>query len=210
MLDALQRALNRRLGTDVLETMIAPGNQSPQMPVPSAKPAPLKTADELVSTDLQTVYQTWLTLAGDRPAPKRTDLTPQHFRKHLANVFIIDVLDGGMDFHFRLGGENIVRFMGRRYAGSRLSQLRGAPFFEAMHRIFAHCTVARAPVAAGPARPTREGREQMEMEVVVLPLSDDGRNITALFGAFDLKPLQADRYAEPAPGATLSATDYQL
>jgi len=139
----------------------------------------------LTSDKLRTVYETWRDLRGRRLAPKRAEITPARLRGILPSTFMIDVIDGGKDFRFRFAGERIIQFMGRRYAGTLLSQVRDSIFFDNMARMFEHCVTTKAPLARGPVQASLTGKEFLEIEAMVLPLSEDGVHILALFGAFE-------------------------
>jgi hypothetical protein len=106
-------------------------------------------------------------------------------RTVLPSTFTIDVIDGGQDFRLRFAGDRIIQFMGQRYAGTLLSEKRGNIFFDNMARLFGRCVAARQPVSSGPVQASLQGKEFLEIEAMVLPLSDDGATITGLFGAFD-------------------------
>src|ERR1700687_4288112 len=104
-----------------------------------------KAPSELVSKRLAGVHRVWQELAAGRLPPAREDVTPARLRSALASTFMIDVIDGGADFRFRFAGERIIQFMGRRYAGSLLSEHRGRPFFDGMHAIYSLCVKQRRP-----------------------------------------------------------------
>ncbi|HVU21474.1 MAG TPA: PAS domain-containing protein [Rhizomicrobium sp.] len=148
-----------------------------------------KTADELVSERLIGVLDAWKRTSGTRMAPKREEITPSLLRTALPWIWMIDVIDGGRDFRFRIAGERIIQFMGRRYAGELLSESLGNPFFQRMRAILIECIRRKEPVHVGPMRSNLQGKEFFEMEVVVMPLSEDGENVTTLFGAMDLRAL---------------------
>ncbi len=99
---------------------------------------------------------------------------------------MVDVIDGGKDFRFRLAGDRVIQFLGRRYAGELISESLDNPFFQRMRAILAECTQHKKPLAVGPIRSNLMGKEFFEMEVVLMPLSEDGRHVTTLFGAMDL------------------------
>jgi len=101
---------------------------------------------------------------------------------------MIDAIDGGEDFRFRLAGDRIIQFMGRRYAGHLLSEFAGEPFFQHMREILKTCTDQKQPLVAGPGRSKLPGKEHTEIEALVLPLSEDGTNVTTLFGALEIRP----------------------
>jgi hypothetical protein len=153
-----------------------------------------KSPDKLVSRTLIDVHALWLQLANGRFAPKRDDLTPANIRGLLPAVYFMDVIGQGEDFRFRFAGDRIIQFMGRRYAGQLLSEVRSAgAIFEGMYRIFSACVTLRRPIANGPMRSTLEQKNYLEMEVLALPLSDDEKTVTALFGAVDTWPVGTNK-----------------
>ena len=44
---------------------------------------------------------------------------------------------------------------------------------------------SRKPVRVGPLRANFPGKEHLDIEVMVLPLSEDGAHVSALLGAFE-------------------------
>ena len=71
--------------------------------------------------------------------------------------------------------------------GTLLSEHTDAPFFQRMRAILSECVRSNAPVAAGPVRSNLPDKEFLEMEVVVMPLSEDGKTVSCLFGAMDVR-----------------------
>jgi hypothetical protein len=149
----------------------------------------------LTSEKLRATYDVWRELRGDRVGPKRDEITPARLRAALPWTFTIDVVDAGADFRFRFAGDRIIQFMGRRYAGSLLSELGSSTFFNQMRAMYAGCVAAKAPVASGVRQASLPGKEFLEIEALVLPLSEDGVNVTALFGAFDSWQLGTNKSA---------------
>lgn len=147
----------------------------------------MSSVDRLVSERLIGVYEAWKRTAAGRFAPKREEITPALLKSALAWIWMIDVIDGGRDFRFRIAGDRIIQFMGRRYAGHLLSEFAGQPFFDHMHGILKACTEQKRPLMAGPGRSKMPGREFQELEVVALPLSEDGANVTTIFGAMEIR-----------------------
>ncbi|MBI3676872.1 MAG: PAS domain-containing protein [Proteobacteria bacterium] len=152
-----------------------------------------KGPGELVSRQLVDAHSLWAQVANGRLGPTRDELTPAVIRGLLPSVYFMDVIGQGEDFRFRFAGDRVIQFMGRRYAGLLLSEFRGAPIFEAMHQIFSGCVRARRAVANGPMRSTHEPKNFLEMEVLVMPMSEDGTNVTALFGGLDTWPLGTNK-----------------
>lgn len=70
-----------------------------------------------------TVYEVWSGLSRDG-LPADRDLDPLRFGpKPLPNMALIDVLDGGHDYRWRLCGERVSTMLGTRLTGKRLSEL---------------------------------------------------------------------------------------
>jgi hypothetical protein len=149
----------------------------------------LKAGGELVSERLIGVCAYWSELAKGRIGPKREEITPAGIRAMLPSVWMMDVAEQGKDFRFRFAGDRIVQFMGRRYAGHLLSEFQGQPFFDGMTKLLATSVAQKLPIGIGPMPSTHEGRGYLEFEAVALPVSEDGENVTAIFGAFETWPL---------------------
>jgi hypothetical protein len=147
-----------------------------------------KSGDQLVSPLLKRVFATWQRASAGRMAPRRDEITPAVLRSTLAVVWMMDVIDNGADFRFRFAGDRVIQFMGRRYAGTLLSALLDDVYFQRMRLLLLECVQNRRPAAFGPARTRMQGKEHLETEVIVMPLSEDGEAIASLFGAMDVGP----------------------
>jgi hypothetical protein len=147
--------------------------------------ADFKSAELLTSDKLASILAIWKELSAGRIAPKREEILPAKLRSLLPWTWIVDVIDGGADFRFRIAGDRIIEYLGQRYAGKSLSEMRGPAFFELMHDIFSYGVKYKRPIANGPLRASHPLRAHLESEVLVLPLSDDGENVTGLFGGFE-------------------------
>jgi hypothetical protein len=160
--------------------------------LPGELPA-IKSPDALVSTVLRQAHQTWVEIAGSRFAPTRKQISPARFKDVLPSIFLLDVIDGGEDFLFSLAGDRLVRFLqGRLDTGALMSTTAGSNFHERCMRLFRYCIFMRQPVAVGPARAALPGREFLELETLVMPLSNDGVNVTGIMGAMYVMPLAVD------------------
>ncbi len=152
--------------------------------------APTSEDDSYPSPNLQAIEDYWNGLRGDRAMPARADIDPMDIVPHLPFVGLVDVLEGGHDFRFRLLGTALDYVFGDYYTGWRLSEIER----EDLRRIF---TAAFLP-------PTREGKphrhsglltvsqnEHLEYELLVLPLSRDGVRPDMLFLCWSFTPLSA-------------------
>jgi len=151
----------------------------------------VENADSLSSERLQRLYRHWAKLKADRFAPARGDLNPSEMKDQLGWIWLMDVVDGGEDFRFRMGGDRVVQFFGRRLSGETLKNVvPAAPaFFGRFLDLVTMATQKRAPVAGGPAQTAYQPRAYLEVEALLLPLSDDGANVTGIMGAIEVRPL---------------------
>ncbi len=151
--------------------------------------SPFKQPEQLVSERLTAIHRIWKTIAGNRVAPSRAEITPKRTRALTASTWVMDVVDAGADFRFRFAGDRIIQFMGRSFAGMLLSGVRGTPFFDGMHALLSASVDGRHALALGPIPSSYAGKEHLEFEALVLPLCEPDGAVSAVFGGFDTWPL---------------------
>jgi hypothetical protein len=139
----------------------------------------------VTSEKLLAVYAIWMELAAGRIGPQRAELTPAHLRRSTSWTFTVEVIDGGNDFRFGFAGDKLMQFLEQRCAAPTLAGLRGTHFFDVADELFRRCITSRKPLVSGPKPTHYKGKEHLEREVLLLPLSEDGVNVTGLLGAFD-------------------------
>ena len=114
----------------------------------------------------------WVSLCVDGRLPRRSDFDFARLRRHLGWLCVVEVVDEGADFRYRLIGTNIVDRVGRDMSGRLVSQVLPASaldiFRDAMHE--------RAAVRThGPV--SWRGKGFLRHETLILPLADDGRTV---------------------------------
>lgn len=139
----------------------------------------------VTSEKLRAVYDAWKELAAGRIGPRRAELTPAKLRRATPWTFLVDVIDGGKDFRLRFRGDRVIQFVGDPCGATTLAAMRGATFFDVAESLFRKSVESRKPLLSGPRRTHLSGKEHLEREVVLLPLSDDGMNVTGLLGAVE-------------------------
>jgi hypothetical protein len=144
--------------------------------------SPLASKADLQSPRLVQIYEYWTKLRGPRFAPALREIDPREISQLMPWVWLADVVDDGEDFGFRLGGERIIEYVGRRLSGARLNYFRGQPFFETMRGAFELCVETKGPVVRGPTRSIHPSLSYQDIEVLLLPLSANGETVTQLFG----------------------------
>ncbi|MDZ7712784.1 MAG: PAS domain-containing protein [Rhodovibrio sp.] len=136
-----------------------------------------KTFGKLRAPALRELADYWLAKRGDAAMPRRVDIDPVDLRSHLPRLILADVLRTPLRFHFRVVGTELEHQLGQRYTGTTIDETAGA-FFKPYQ------------VVAEQTRPTREyvsynfddGGPIGEFERLLLPLSEDGENVTMVFG----------------------------
>ncbi len=144
-----------------------------------------KHPDELVGRNAKTLYYIWETVTGDRLAPMPDEITLGLIRTLAPWFWNIEVVDGGSDFRFRLAGDRVVQFYGEHLSGSLLSARTHLPFFRDLRRHLHHCVMIGMPFAIGPVPSMYPGKEHLEIELLLLPLSDDGETISRITGLLE-------------------------
>jgi hypothetical protein len=134
------------------------------------------------SAMLRELVSYWDKKRGARFAPRRADIDPIEIPSHLSHIHMMDVLDGGTDFRYRLVGTAIVEGLGRDNTGKRLSELYGdRP--EVLRRF-----VARFALVVNEKRPVFSrghiwwlpDRSYRRYAGGSVPLSDDGLTVNMI------------------------------
>lgn len=149
--------------------------------------------------DAIALHRYWQDKRCGRPFPDRSDISPSDFARLLPYIVIVEVLEGGLDFRFRLYGSAMVAMTGLDRTGEYFSKLESAPgakisseetrrywmnygrtLIQAQGPIF-----TRTPLVPG-AGP------QAVLHSVVLPLTAGGTEIgQVMAGAFTVAPARA-------------------
>lgn len=106
-----------------------------------APPAGFKwrpSESDLTQGALQFLLGHWNRLRGEAPAPNQNLIDPLELREALGHIMILDALEDGADFRYRLYGSKIAARTGFDMTGKRVSELTSSPvmavFFGAAYR----------------------------------------------------------------------------
>lgn len=152
-------------------------------------------ARAVTSPTLLAVYETWKTLAAGRIGPRRAEMAPAQLRRSLPSTFTVEVIEGGRDFRFGFAGDKVMQFLDRRCPAPTLAGMTGTNFFAAADALLRQCVAGKTPLISGPKPTTYPGKEYLEREVLLLPLSEDGVTVTSILGAFETWGLGTHRHA---------------
>ena len=156
------------------------------MPLPTSSCHPIVDAREIASTRLVELFDYWRAKSQTRLAPARQDIDPRDIPRLLPWIWLIDVVDGGADFRFRLGGQKLIEFLGRRVCDNLISSQMQTPFFATVAESLALCVREKKPLLRERARTTYELRNYLETETPLLPLSDNGASVSQILGGFEM------------------------
>ena len=123
----------------------------------------------------------WEAIRGTEPLPHRALLDPLDIAPLLPNSELIDVIDGGADFRYRLIGDEIDRISLARYTGKRLSEIPTQRPPSQIYALYRETVRRRLPVTVrlpyvGPSKLIQD------VEVATLPLSTDDSAVGVLWG----------------------------
>lgn len=150
-------------------------------------------AESFPDQRLRALYSYWLAKRGDRSMPSRADIDPGEFRALLPHILLIDVIDAGDDFRYRLVGTEIERHIGRAVTGRLLSELQSGDYLDYMRSLFLRVTIEGAPVYS--ENSFDDGRSGFAIIPdfkrtyrLMLPLSRDGTTVDIVLCAQLFEP----------------------
>jgi hypothetical protein len=124
----------------------------------------------------------WFDKRSERSMPSRSDIDPVDIPWALSSIWLCDYQPADRRFRYRLAGEQINAFWGYNIGGRYLDELVPARRLSEAHQCL-------AAAYEGPSIVHDFGRIYMQDEVfatgerIILPLSDDGREVNGLLGA---------------------------
>jgi hypothetical protein len=127
---------------------------------------------DLIAPTLRDLYRYWQRLRVNGALPHRRAINPADFVPHLGLVNLIDVVDGGRDFRFRLIGSIVDHVLQRSYTGTTVSDYPRRSGREHLMAIFTSATLERQPYV-GCGKVTSVNFKEVTYWSVALPLRDD-------------------------------------
>ena len=121
-------------------------------------------------------------LAGTHEMPLRRDLRPADVTWLLGRIYLIDVLDGGADYCFRLFGIFWEKMYGSDLTGQRLSEIEAAGRLTALRGDYDTVLAARAPFFH-PGKLVWPNQKSIHYERLLIPFSDDSGQVSLILAA---------------------------
>ena len=124
----------------------------------------------------------WIRKRGPRAMPCKRDINPTEMPpKLLRNLQIIDVIDAGARFRYRLVGTASVEAHGRDYTGKYPEDLLDGDRLKFLLRIYRTVYETKSPVFSRNGYYTARGNTLFANRIY-MPLSDDGINVHHILG----------------------------
>ena len=122
----------------------------------------------------------WSKQARHDAVPDRGDLDPLiEIPELVPHIFLLDVIDGGVDFRARLIGTQIVAHYGRDRTGRNISEMTSGIYLEAILSLFRDTIRARQPIYSF-TNYLHPDRDHLLVERLNLPLRRGGDEIAVL------------------------------
>ena len=135
---------------------------------------------------LASVRDYWSKKCGARAMPARQDISPAQLKAQLPHILLIDVVEGGADFRYRLIGTYLRQFFPVDPVGRLMSEVIapfGASSVQATLEAYRGVMRKRAPVRISGSG-AWYAQSPKYFDAILAPLSDDGEAVNMIFGAF--------------------------
>jgi len=122
----------------------------------------------------------WREIKGSSTYPRRIDLVPENIVSLWPHLLMVDVIDGGADYHIRLFGQSLVDDYGEQ-TGRRVTEATAPELVrERSKLLFDFCLKNTAPSYAYWPVSSSNRRLFVDVEALCLPLSSDGTKLDKL------------------------------
>lgn len=121
-------------------------------------------------------------LAGARQMPHRQDFRPADVTWLLGRIYLVNVLEGGADYCFRLFGIFWEKMYSADITGQRLSELEASGRLTALRSDYDNVVAARAPLFR-PGKLVWPNEKSIYYERLLVPFSGDDGQVSLILGA---------------------------
>jgi hypothetical protein len=156
-------------------------------PAPSlAAGAAAEDLGAITSPILKSLLDVWRAKSGERPMPRRAEISMRDIKGILPAIFMADVADGGESFVATLIGSALTNVTGHNATGQKITSVARNELDRRFWTYLRRCTATAAPLAVITDRAIVESVRFARGENLILPLSDDGVTVNKIIGACDL------------------------
>jgi hypothetical protein len=122
------------------------------------------------------LHRYWSARRGAAFAPARRDIDPIDIPRLLPHLMLVDIVDGGARFRYRLAGTEIEQRVGCRMTGRHLDEITEGQYGTYIHGLYRELLATRSPLYSE----TTYGQfrnSPFTAQRLMLPLSSDGETI---------------------------------
>ncbi len=130
---------------------------------------------------LAALHRLWTQKRGTRPAPARADFDIFELRPWLGYLTLIDVVDGGRDYFYRVSGTSVTAFYDNDLTGRYLSEVEPG-IREVVEPEYRRVIANARPLFV--VRRPRVRRESARVARCILPLASGGTAVDQIFIGF--------------------------
>jgi hypothetical protein len=137
-------------------------------------------------TALEFMRQYWDERRGERAMPSRADMRPADFKQYLGNIVMTDVLDGGIEFRYRVVGSLLTRYFLTDPTGKTFTEAWPDPPGQVAQRARANLVniVQNKSVVHASGALDWSNFPGETFNALYLPLSDDGDKVNMILNLF--------------------------
>lgn len=113
--------------------------------------------------------------------PSRSDIDPVHMSEYLDHIELLDVINGGDSFRYRIAGGAIEQIFHSRMQGRMLEDIFTGEVLSFKLVMFRRCVENRTVILSNDTL-ERGGESLLKYERLLIPLSPNGKYVDILFG----------------------------
>ena len=103
-------------------------------------------AESISDQRLVALYSYWSSKRGPRAMPGRPDIDPAELLPLLPHILLMDVVEAGRDFRYRLVGTEVERHIGRPVTGRLISEVLNGDYLAYIHSLHRRAMTEATPV----------------------------------------------------------------
>jgi len=151
-----------------------------------SNPFPPADGGWIESGVLQDIYRHWLGMARGSGLPERSDFDPVDIPLLLPHIYLIDVVEDGADFRYRIVGTHITESVGFDFTGQLVSDFMRNNESEDRVKDYTRCLETRQPNCKS-GNLVDYGREHMQYERLLCPMTRTGGQVEVILGGLHFR-----------------------
>ena len=137
---------------------------------------------DIAHPELAALREFWDQKRGARRMPARADIDVQELKRWLGHLALLDVVDGGRDFVFRVHGVDLVELFGFDMTGKAVSEATSA-VETLVAEEYRRVVNDKAPLLVR-RQHGQPDRDFVNISKLILPLSPDGETVDMILFGF--------------------------